>query len=341
VKALRMTVLVASSALAAGVAACGGGPGASGQDPGGIEIDGSSTLAPLSEPIGAMFTEQNQETSVTVGTAGTGGGFERFCAGEIDIADASRQIEPEEEQLCEDKGVEFVEVPVANDALSVVVNPDNPITCVTPDALSEAVYGPEATATSWSDVEAAEGGEYDETLEIFSPGSDSGTFDFFTDAINDEEGAQRTEGVNVVGEDDNATVTGVSGSPGGIGYFGFSFFTENQDQLKALEIENEDGECVAPSVETAQNGDYNPLGRQLYIYPSEEALQRPEVRDFVNYYLETVNDVATDAGFIPLTDQQLRESQSIVEDSGGSGDSAGGSSGGGSESGSGGAGQSQ
>jgi phosphate transport system substrate-binding protein len=334
VKASRMTALAASSALAAGVAACGGGGGAGGEPaPGEIRTDGSSTVAPLSESIGAMYSEQNPDASVTVGTSGTGGGFERFCAGETDIANASRQIEPEEEQICEDNGVEYEELTVANDALSVVVNPDNPVTCVAPDALSEAVYGPDATATSWSDVETVEGGEFDETLEIFSPGSDSGTFDYFTEAVNGEEGAQRTEGVNVVGEDDNATVTGVAGSPGGIGYFGYSFYNENRDELKALEIENEDGDCVAPSEETAQSGDYNPLGRELYIYASREALERPQVEEYVQYYLDNANEVAPDVGFIALTDEQLEESQSNLENLLG-----GGSGGGGSDSGEGGSG---
>jgi len=308
VKALQGLALSASLGVTLGVVACGGGGDGGGSE---IRIDGSSTVAPLSEPIGALFSEENEGVSTTVGTAGTGGGFERFCAGETDISDASRPIEPEEEALCEENGVEFEEIVVANDALSVVVNPDNPVTCMSPDQLSE-IYGEDATITSWSDISDLDA-PYDEELEIFSPGADSGTFDYFTDAINGEEGVQRSEGVNVVGEDDNATVTGVTGSPGGIGYFGFSFFNENQDTLKALEIENEDGDCVAPSVETAQDGSYNPLARELYIYPSAAALERPEVQEFVQFYLENVNDITEEAGFIPLTEEQLAESQSNLD----------------------------
>jgi phosphate transport system substrate-binding protein len=337
VKGLKL--LIAASAalvLLLGVAACGdedeSSASSGGELSGSIRIDGSSTVAPLSEAVAAQFQEENPDVQVTVGTAGTGGGFERFCAGETDISDASRQVEPEEEELCQEGNVEFEEVTVANDALSVVVNPDNPVTCMSPDQLAE-IYGPEADATSWSDVPDLDA-EYDETLDIFSPGADSGTFDYFTEAVNGEEGAQRSQGINVVGEDDNATVTGVAGSPGGIGYFGFSFFSENQDQLKALEIENEDGDCVAPSEETAQDGSYNPLGRQLYIYPSTEALQRPEVQAFVEYYAETANEVIPQVGFIPLTEEQLQKSQETVQEvssggasGGGSGEPSGGGSG--------------
>ena len=330
----RMLVaLPAAFALALGATACGdneeGGGGGSGEEVSGtIQVDGSSTVAPLTEAIAARFNEENPDVEVTVGTAGTGGGFERFCRGETDISDASRPIEPEEEQMCEQNGVEYEEVTVANDALSVVVNPENPVTCVTPDQLSQ-IYGEGSNITSWSDVERLEP-SYDEDLEIFSPGADSGTFDYFTEAVNGEEGVQRTEGVNVVGENDNATVTGVSGSPGGIGYFGFSFFNENQEQLKALEIENEDGDCVAPTVETAQSGEYNPLGRDLFIYPSAEALQDPAVQEFIRYYIDNVNEVIPEVGFIPLTEEELRQARENVDNlvsAGGSGEPSGSSGG--------------
>jgi phosphate transport system substrate-binding protein len=314
VKALRWLALVALAAVAVGVTACGGddddgggGEGVSGE----IRIDGSSTVAPLSEAVAATFNDENPEVNVTVGTAGTGGGFERFCRGETDISDASRSIEPEEQKLCQQNGVEYEEIVVANDALSVVMNPDNPVTCMSPDQLSE-IYGKDSKITSWSDVQDLDA-DYDETLEIFSPGSDSGTFDYFTEAVNGEEGVQRTEGVSVVGEDDNATVTGVAGSPGGIGYFGYSFFNENRDQLKALEIENDQGDCVAPSEETAQDGSYNPLGRQLYIYPSAEALKDPAVQQFVDAYLASANELIPQVGFIALTDEQLAKSKQSVD----------------------------
>lgn len=310
-----LTIVACMSVLALGVAACGDDDesnGGGGDLSGSIRIDGSSTVAPLSEPMGELFNEENPDVNVTVGTSGTGGGFEKFCNGETDISDASRAIEPDEEKACAENGIEFEEVVVANDALSVVVNTDNPVTCLTVEQVGE-IYGPKATASSWSDIKGLDA-EFDESLEIFSPGADSGTFDYFTDAINGEEGAQRSQGVNVVGENDNATVTGVSGSPGGVGYFGYSFYNENRDKLKALQIENPDsGKCVEPAPETTQAGEYAPLGRQLYIYPAAQALEKPEVLEFVNYYLENVNDVTAQAGFIALTEDQLQESQEVVD----------------------------
>ena len=306
--------VVASSALL--LAACGsgedGGDSAGSGDnlSGDIIIDGSSTVAPLTEPVAAMFQQENPDVRVSVGTSGTGGGFEKFCNGETAISDASRQISDEEKQACEQAGIRWDEITVANDALSVVVNPNNPVNCVSVEQL-QAIYGPEATATSWADVPGLEQ-PFNEQLQIFSPGADSGTFDYFTEAVNGEEGAARSQSVNIVGEDDNATVTGVAGSPGGVGYFGYSYFQENEDRLKALEIRNDAGECTAPTVDATQSGAYNPLGRQLYIYPSVEALQRPEVAAFVNYFLDNVNEVAPKAGFIPLTDEQLQEAKDKV-----------------------------
>ena len=305
-----------SGLLAFGVAACGdddepseGGGDATGLS-GTIQIDGSSTVAPLSEAAAELFQAENPDVQVSVGTSGTGGGFEKFCAGETDISDASRQIDPDEEvPVCEEAGVEYEEVAVANDALTVVVNPENPVTCLTVEQLN-SVWGPDSKLTSWGDIEDLDA-EFSEDLQLFGPGTDSGTFDYFTDAINGEEGVQRKD-YNNVGEDDNATVTGVSGAPGGMGYFGFSFFEENSDTLKALEIDGGDG-CVAPSLETVQDGSYAPLGRELFIYPSAEALQREEVRAFVTFYIENQETITEAAGFIPMTEEQTAESQEEVD----------------------------
>jgi phosphate transport system substrate-binding protein len=308
----------ASSVLALGVAACGdddeSSDGGSGDTAGGlsgtIRVDGSSTVAPLTEAAAELFKEQNPEVNVTVGTSGTGGGFEKFCAGETDISDASRPIdEAEEVPVCEKAGIEYEEVVVANDALTVVGNPENPVTCLTVDQLAQ-VWGPDSTLTNWSDIEGLDA-EVDEELQLFGPGTDSGTFDYFTDAVNGEEGVQRKE-YNNVGEDDNATVTGVAGSPGGMGYFGFSFYEENADTLKAFEIDGGDG-CVAPSVETVQDGSYTPLGRELFIYPSGEALKNEIVREFVTFYIENEAEITEAAGFIPLTEEQQTESLDKVE----------------------------
>jgi phosphate transport system substrate-binding protein len=308
-------VLAASGVLALGVAACGGddddGDGGSGggEVSGTIRIDGSSTVAPLTEAIAEGFNEENPDVNVTVGTSGTGGGFEKFCAGETDANDASEAIGDEEIAACEQGGVAYEEIQVANDALTVVVNPENPVSCMTVEQL-KSVWEPKSNISSWSDIQGLEAA-YDESLDLYGPGSDSGTFGYFTEAINGEEDAIRND-YNDVGEDDNATVTGVAGAPGGMGYFGFSFFNENQDQLKALEVDDGSG-CVAPSVETAQDGSYTPLSRPLFVYPSAAALDRPEFDAFMQYYLDNVNSIAEQVGFIPLTDVQLSEQQSKLE----------------------------
>jgi phosphate transport system substrate-binding protein len=195
-----------------------------------------------------------------------------------------------------------------------VVNTENPVTCMTVDQVSQ-VWGKGSTLDNWDQIKDLDA-EYSESLDLYGPGTDSGTFDYFTEAVNGEEGVQRTD-YNNVGEDDNATVTGVSGSPGGMGYFGFSFYQENSDTLKALEVDGGDG-CVAPSEETVQDGTYTPLGRELYIYPSSEALQDEATKAFVEYYVDNVNTVAPEIGFIPMTDQQTTESQDDVAKLGGS-----------------------
>jgi phosphate transport system substrate-binding protein len=308
----RLVVLASTAILAIGVAACGSDDEStadSGSDlSGSIRIDGSSTVAPLTAAIAEQFEAENSGVKVTVGTSGTGGGFEKFCAGETAISDASRAIEPEEVEACEKGGIEFEEVRVATDALTVVVNPENPVNCLTVDQLS-AVWGPDSKLSSWSEIPGLKE-EFDEDLQLFGPGTDSGTFDYFTEEINGEEGASRQD-YNNVGENDNATVTGVEGAPGGMGYFGYSFYQENEDALKALEVDGGKG-CVAPSAETAQNDTYVPLSRPLFIYPSAKALEEPQVKAFVDYYLDNVNSVAEVVGFIPLTEEQLETSKNAA-----------------------------
>jgi phosphate transport system substrate-binding protein len=305
-----LTIVASVSVLALGVAACGGSDdeasGSGGGDLSGtIRIDGSSTVAPLTEAVAEQFQADNSGVKVTVGTSGTGGGFEKFCAGETSISDASRAIEPEEVEACEKGGVKYEEVRVATDALTVVVNPENPVNCLTVDQLG-AIWGPQSKLSNWSEVPGLEE-EFDEDLQLFGPGTDSGTFDYFTEEINGEEGVSRKD-YNNVGEDDNATVTGVKGAPGGMGYFGYSYYQENEGTLKALEVDGGKG-CVAPSAETAQDDEYVPLSRPLFIYPSAEALEKAEVKAFVDYYLENVNDIAESVGFIPLTEEQLEASK--------------------------------
>jgi phosphate transport system substrate-binding protein len=314
--------LAASAILAIGVAACGGDDdNASGDTPSGlsgdIRVDGSSTVGPLTEAIAEEFNGENPDVKVTVGTSGTGGGFEKFCAGETDISDASRPIESDEQKACQAKGISYQEIQVANDALTVVANPDNPIDCLTTDQLKQ-VWEPKSTVDNWSQIQGVQP-SFDADLALYSPGTDSGTFDFFTDKINGEEGAQRTGGVNDIGEDDNATVTGVSGANGGMGYFGFSYYQENQDKVKALQIDSGDG-CVAPSAESAQDGSYY-LSRPLFVYPSASALDNETVDAFLQFYLDNINAVAEQIGFIPMTDQQAQASQQKLDQISGGGGS--------------------
>jgi phosphate transport system substrate-binding protein len=309
-------VLAASGVLAVGVAACGSDDdgdgnsgGSSGNLSGDIRVDGSSTVGPLTEAIAEEFNAENPDVKVTVGTSGTGGGFEKFCAGETDISDASRPIEPDEEKACQAQGIGYDGIQVANDALTVAINPDNPVKCMTVDQL-KSVWEPKSSINSWSEIQGLQP-SYDEDLALYSPGTDSGTFDFFTGEINGEEGAQRTAGVNDIGEDDNATVTGVQGAKGGMGYFGYSFFKENEDKVKALEIDSGSG-CVAPTPATAQDGSYF-LSRPLFVYPSDKALQNETVDEFLKFYLDNINAIAEQIGFIPMTDAQLQKSQQQLD----------------------------
>lgn len=310
-----LAAISAAVILAIGVAACGSdddtatGSSGGGDLSGSVRIDGSSTVAPLTEAVAEQFMAENSGVRITVGTSGTGGGFEKFCAGETDISDASRAIEPEEEQACKKDGVGYEEVHVATDALTVMINNENPVSCLTVDQLSD-VWGADSSIDNWSDIPGLKE-DFDEELALFGPGTDSGTFDYFTESINGEEGVSRKD-YNNVGEDDNATVKGVEGSPGGMGYAGFSFYAENEGSLKALEVDNGKG-CVPPSVETAQDGSYAPLSRPLFMYPSEQALQKPEVKAFIEYYLENAGSVAESLGFVPLTEDQLAESEAAAE----------------------------
>ena len=307
-----LVAVALAAVLAVGVAACGSSDddtnGGGGDLSGTIRIDGSSTVAPLTEAVAEQFQAENPDVRVTVGTSGTGGGFEKFCAGETAISDASRAIEPDEVEACEKAGIKFEEVRVATDALTVMINNENPVSCLTVDQLN-AIWGPDSKISNWSEIPGLKE-DLDEELALFGPGTDSGTFDYFTEAINGEEGATRKD-YNNVGEDDNATVTGVEGSPGGMGYAGFSFYQENEGQLKALEVDNGNG-CVPPSAETAQDGTYTPLSRPLFIYPSSGALEEPAVKAFIDYYLDNIGAIAETVGFISLTEEQLNASKDAV-----------------------------
>lgn len=308
----RWAPLTAAAAVAVlALAGCGGGDdGGSGDGEelsGQVKVDGSSTVAPLSTAAAELFQEENPKVQVTVGTSGTGGGFEKFCAGETDISDASRAIKDEEIAACKAKGITYEEFSIATDALTVVVNKSASfVDCLTVEQLKK-IWEPGSKVNNWKQVDPSFPSL---PLKLFGAGTDSGTFDYFTDEINGKEGASRTD--YSPSEDDNVTVQGVAGSQGGLGYFGFSYYEENADKLKALKVDGGGG-CVAPSVATAQDGTYKPLSRPLFIYPSVKALERPEVLAFVEYYVEDHKAIAEDAKFIPLNAEQEKELQADLQ----------------------------
>jgi phosphate transport system substrate-binding protein len=298
---MRIAVVlgVLSTIVAAG---CGGGGGATT-----ILADGSSTVGPFTTRAAESFKQEGSGVEVTVGISGTGGGFERFCADETDISNASRQIDEDEQQLCADAGVEYVELPVANDALTVVVNPENDwATCLTVEQL-KAIWEPDSTVKSWRDIDPS---FPDEPLRLYGPGTDSGTFDYFTGEIVGEEGESRTD--YQASEDDNVIVEGVAGDQGALGYFGFSYFEQNQDTVKAVEIDSGSG-CVAPSVATAQDGTYAPLSRPLFMYVKQSSLERSEVADFLTYTIDNGAEIAEQADFVPLTSDQLAAAKTELD----------------------------
>ncbi|MEY2674082.1 MAG: hypothetical protein RLZZ514_647 [Actinomycetota bacterium] len=286
------------------LSACGGqtnDPNADGLN-GAVVIDGSSTVAPLTEAAADLYRDVQPSVNVTVATSGTGGGFEKFCAGETDISNASRPIKDEEAAICAENGIEFTELVVANDGLAVVVPKTNDFAvCLTVEQLNK-IWGPEAEGkvTSWNQVDSS---FPDVELALFGPGTDSGTFDYFTKEINGEEGAIRTD--YSPSEDDNVLVQGISGSEGGLGFFGLSYVTENADLVRAVDVDGGTG-CVSASETTVQDGSYTPLGRPLYVYVSNKAfVEKPHVKSFVEFYIEKQREVADLAIFIALTEEQV------------------------------------
>jgi phosphate transport system substrate-binding protein len=301
----RYTPAAAVLTLSLALSACGGAnedeAGGDSALSGEVLVDGSSTVQPLTAAAGEFFAEEEPGVNVSVGTSGTGGGFEVFCQGETDISNASRPIKDEEAALCAENGIEYTELQVATDALTVVVSADNDfITCLTTEELA-TLWGPDAegTVTTWDKVNP----EFPaQEIELYGPGTDSGTFDYFTDEINGEEGVSRTD--YNASEDDNVIVQGVGGSANALGYFGYTYYEENADALKAVEIDSGEG-CVAPSAEAAQDGSYTPLSRPLFIYVSNSAAsEKPEVKAFVDFYATNDDRIAEAAQYIPLNDEQ-------------------------------------
>jgi len=274
---------------------------------GSISADGSSTVGPITQAVAEDFNAEAGDVEISVDISGTGGGFERFCKGEIDIQDASRDIKDEEAAACAEAGVDYYKLEIAYDGLSVVVNPSNDwVDCITTDELA-AMWGPDATADSWNDINSD---WPDQPLTLYGPGTDSGTFDYFTEQINGEQGASRTD--YTPSEDDNVLVEGVAGDENALGYFGFAYYEQNQDRLKLLEVDSGTG-CIAPSPETVQDLSYAPLSRPLYVFVKAESLTRPEVQEFVRFMVANASTLATEVGFISSPTQVYVDDQARLE----------------------------
>lgn len=267
-----------------------------------IAIDGSSTVFPITEAVAEEFQAAGGNR-VTVGVSGTGGGFEKFCNGETVISNASRTIKEEEMAACEAAGIEYMELPVAYDAITVVVNPENTwAQSLTVEEL-QMLWSPEAqgTVTSWNQIRS----DFpDEPIKLYGPGTDSGTFDYFTEEIVGESGASRAD--FTASEDDNVLVQGVARDPNALGYFGYAYFENNQGQLKAVAITDENGNPVTPSAETVNNGTYTPLSRPIYIYVRADAADCPAVQEFVQFYLNNAPEYVSEVGYVPLPQEDYQ-----------------------------------
>ncbi|MBL8491097.1 MAG: PstS family phosphate ABC transporter substrate-binding protein [Rhodocyclaceae bacterium] len=269
-----------------------------------VKIDGSSTVFPITEAVAEEFQKSKKgAVRVTVGISGTGGGFKKFCRGEIDISDASRPILKKEMDDCKAAGIKYIELPIAFDALTVVMNPKNTFLKEIKVSELKTIWEPAAQTkvTKWNQVNAA---WPDQNLKLYGPGADSGTFDYFTEAVVGK--AKSSRGDYTASEDDNVLVQGVSRDAGGLGYFGFAYYVENKDKLKAVPVINSKGKAVLPSLETVIDGSYEPLSRPIFIYVNAKAVDRPEVKEFVEFYLKHGGKLAKEVKYVPLSDADYK-----------------------------------
>lgn len=315
--------LILSLVLVVAALACGGAdeptqgaPAPSGQTAsaaapvelrGTIEIDGSSTVFPVSEAVAEEFGKLHPDVRVNVGVSGTGGGFKRFTVGETDISDASRPIKDEEAAVAEENGIEYYPLRVAMDGLSVLVSPDNDfVECLTTDQLN-MIWEPGSAVSKWSDVDPS---WPDKDMALYGPDTDSGTFDYFTEEVMGE--AQLSRADYTASADDNVLVQGIAGGKYSLGYFGYSYYQENMDKLKLVAVDSGNG-CVLPTSESIENGIYSPLSRPLFIYVSKQSLERPEVEAFVEFYLDNAADLAQEVGYIKLGDAEYASNREAIK----------------------------
>ncbi len=306
----RWLTIAICALLALGAAACGeeeekggGGGGGGGNLKGTVAIDGSSTVQPFAQAALELFQEENPDVRITVGGAGTGDGFEKFCRGELDIADASRPIEDEEKAACKKAGVGYGEVQVANDGIAVVSNKSLPIKCLKTEQLKE-LLAPKSKVKNYSDLGSR---QPNKPVSLFSPGEESGTFDFFTETVLETDAEQRQENVQT-SPDDNVLVTGVSGEANALGYFGFSFYDQNKDKLNLVQVDGGSG-CVAPSTASIQDGSYKPLARPIFMYPSSKSIAKPQVKAFMDFVIKNQDKISKAAKIVPMTAEQATKSQ--------------------------------
>ena len=262
-----------------------------------VKIDGSSTVFPITEAVAEEFRAVYPDVKVPIGVSGTGGGFKKFAANETDISNASRPIKDGEAEAAKANGVEYIELLVAYDGLSVLVNPANTwVDSLTVEELQK-IWGPDSTVKTWKDVRAEWPAE---EIKLYAPGTDSGTFDYFTEEINGKSGAIRPDFIG--SEDDNVLVQGIAGDKNALGFFGFAYYVENMDKLKGVKIDNGNG-AVEPTFDTIKDGSYAPLSRPIFIYVKKASLERPEVKAFVTFYLETAKDILKEVGYVALPDE--------------------------------------
>jgi len=304
-------LLVPSMALALLLSACsgngsGGSVGSEGGLGGVVSLDGSSTVFPISEAVAEEFQTEAPRVRVTVGVSGTGGGFKKFLAGETDINDASRAIKGSEIAEAEANGITYLEIPVAYDGLSIVVNPKNTWVDHLSVAELKLIWEPGSSVDSWDDIRA----EWPASpIRLYGPGTDSGTFEYFTETINGASGASRPD--YTASEDDNVLVQGISGDESALGFFGFAYYKENASRLKIVPIDGGNGP-VEPSAVSINNGTYSPLSRPIFIYLSGTGATKPQVRAFVDFYLESAPALVSEVGYIPLKDSEYAEAKAKV-----------------------------